>query len=135
MPEAEGMTAMGGGSPEVKEKVGEQAETPLAMVVEEAVQATETVADALEPTPTIMPTVVPTEQPTATAAATVAPTIVAESREYQPPVVDDQANRLVGLRPGSYVIWLRLSECALGTALIVLGTITAVVVLRRRRAS
>lgn len=135
MPEAEGMTAMGGGSPEVKEKIGEQAETPLAMTIEEAVQESEAVADAVEPTPTVMPTAVPTEQPTATPAATVAPTIVAESREYQPPVVDDQASRPVDLWPGSYVIWLRLAECALGTAFIVLGTITVVVVLRRRRAS
>jgi hypothetical protein len=127
------MTAMGGGSPDVQEKSVEQATVPLASMDEEAMEEAEPAAETAEPTPSLVPTILPPEQPSAAAPTTAVPTIVAEARERRPVVVADQEIRTMGLLRRPVVIWLRLAECALGAVFIILGTITVVAVLQRRR--
>ena len=132
-PEAGRMTAMGGGSPDVQEKSVEQTAAPLALMDEEAVEEAEPAEKMAEPTPSLVPTILPPEQPSAAAFTTAVPTVVADARERRSVVVDDREIRTMGLLRQPVVIWLRLAECALGTVFIILGTITVVVALQRRR--
>lgn len=85
-----------------------------------------------EPTPTTLPTEIPTlaaiVEPTITT-----PTVVAEVPAEAAMDEGAQEQALAAVQRDSLVFWLGVAEIALMVALILLGTITVVVMIRQRR--
>jgi hypothetical protein len=88
----------------------------------------DTAAGAAAPTQTVLPTLLSPEPPSGRGD-----TVVAEAREPVRTVAAEQESKAVGAVQQSPIGWLRLTELGLLISLLLLGTLTAVATIRRRR--
>ncbi len=94
----------------------------------EAILSQAPAADEVKPTLAVIPTVPPPEP-----ATVVEPTTIVGIQEPTAVAFAAQAERPAGALRQPSVPWLRLAEFGLGTAFVLLATITIVATIRRRR--